>query len=126
MAIKLACELPTYKLSGMFNQNGCIPYLLFIEVILEIDKQQAAVLRSIKACQGRAKDLKPVACITECIIKAVVVGVRMIAMPIQDVIANIQGVSWDVARGVANIVELTADEKKRLFETMHLSPMQHC
>ncbi len=58
-------------------------------------------LRGIEAGEGRAKDFEEPARGSQGVEHVVVVGVRVVAVPVQDVIAHVQGVARNVGRGVA-------------------------
>lgn len=63
-------------------------------------------LAGIKAGEGRAQDFQEVASSSEGIIHVVVVGVRMVPMPVQYVVPHIQAVPGDVCWRVTHTVEL--------------------
>ena len=63
-------------------------------------------LASVKAGERGAQNLQKVASSSEGIIHVMVVGVRVVTMPVQDVIPHIQTVSWNVGWGVPHAVKL--------------------
>ena len=69
-----------------------------------------ADLAGVKAGQRRAQDLHEVACLPQGIVHVVVVGVRVVAMPVQYVRAHFEGVAGDVGRRVAHAVELVPQD----------------
>ena len=69
-----------------------------------------ADLAGVKAGQRRAQDLHKVACLPQGIVHVVVVGVRVVAVPVQYVRAHFEGVAGDVGRRVAHAVELVPQD----------------
>ena len=67
---------------------------------------EAAHLGGVEAGERGAEDLKEVAGSAEGVIHVVVVGVRVVAVPVEDVVAHVQAVPGEVCRRVAQGVVL--------------------
>lgn len=63
-------------------------------------------LLSVKAGEGGSQDFQKVAGVPEVVIHVVVVGVGMVAVPVQDVVPHIQGVARQVCWGIPQAMEL--------------------
>ena len=67
-------------------------------------------LGGVKAGEGRAQDLQVVPLLPQAVVQLVVVGVGVVPVPVQDVVAHVQGVARQVGRRVPQAVELVPQQ----------------
>jgi hypothetical protein len=71
-----------------------------------VHNNQGAVLFGVNARERRAQNFEEVPLLAEVGVKGAEVRVGVVAVPIKELILNVQRVSWEVPRRVAQVVEL--------------------
>lgn len=107
--------------------ENIVPQLLNLlreVLLLEVHHQQRPVLAGVEAGERRAERLDVVAGVPQHVEHDVEVGVQVIAMPVQDVVPDVQGVPRDVPRRVLDVVELVPEEPPRPRRRRHHLELQ--
>mmetsp|Transcript_49043 Transcript_49043/g.91339 ORF Transcript_49043/g.91339 Transcript_49043/m.91339 type:complete len:685 (+) Transcript_49043:456-2510(+) len=76
--------------------------LLRVVLLLRVHKQQGMVVGGVKAGERRAQHLHVVPAVAEMLKHVVEVGVRVVPVPVEDVLPDVEGVARDVAGRVAH------------------------
>ena len=91
------------------------------------DKSSIVYLRGIEAGQRRAQDFEEVASISQRVVGVMIVGVRVVSMPIQNVIPHIQAIPGDVCWRIPQAVKLIPQQppfpargNERCRQTLHV------
>mmetsp|Transcript_7247 Transcript_7247/g.18793 ORF Transcript_7247/g.18793 Transcript_7247/m.18793 type:complete len:254 (-) Transcript_7247:1142-1903(-) len=79
-------------------------HLLRVELLLGVREDESRVAARVEARAGRPEVLDVEASVHEVVEEPVVVGVRMVAVPVENIRPHIEVVSWNVARGISDRV----------------------
>mmetsp|Transcript_10378 Transcript_10378/g.26611 ORF Transcript_10378/g.26611 Transcript_10378/m.26611 type:complete len:317 (+) Transcript_10378:1009-1959(+) len=103
-------------------------HLLAVVLLLAVHQHERAVALRVKAREGAAQHLHEVAGVGEEVVHVLEVGVRVVAVPVEDVGVHVQVVARDVARRVADAVELVPQDAllpRRRGDDVHFDGHRH-